>query len=393
VRAATTPTVGLPNWGHHDSQGRESEPNSPHVVVTTMAPREVHSTRAGRSATIRLVRSRHLLLGTLPLALVACGGGANNTLPKPAEQHLVYVAGESPATASVWVANVDGSHPQRLTRGSVAVLTPDGKAVAVQRRDGIYVVPSHGGAPRKLTSQRLEPRGWSPDGKTLVATKSTQQAVVALVLIDRATGKTRTLAHGSLYGFDFSPKGDQLVYARAPQATEAGICGDLMDLYIADVGGGKPTQLTHNGFSAFPVWGPSKIAFSRFPQSFDIQDCAAPGVWTIDPKPGSKPEAIVSRAPTELSVSGDYGLQPLDWLDGGHLLVGVRTDFGTQGAELDASSHKLRQLKDYAQEASRDGQFYVGSGGEEGVDLTIVRVSDDKRVFRRRDACCPDWNR
>ena len=95
----------------------------------------------------------------------------------------------------------------------------------------------------------------------------------------------------------------------------------------------------------------------------------------------------------EHAVSGDYGLQPLDWLDDGHLLVGVRTDFGTQGAELDASNGKLRQLKDYAQEGSRDGRFYVGSGGEEGVDLTIDRVSDGKRVFHRRDACCPDWNR
>ena len=357
-----------------------------------MLLREVRSTAAGKSATIRLVRARLFLLLALPLALAACGG-SSNTLPKPAEQHLVYVAGGSPATSSVWVANVDGSHPRRLTRGSVAFLTPDGKAVAVKRPDGIYLVSSRGGSPRKLTSQPIEPRGWSPDGKTLVATKSTQSAVVALMLIDRTTGRVRTLARGSLYGYDFSPKGDELVYSRAPQATEAGICGDLMDLYVAEVAGGKPKQLTHNGFSAFPVWGPSKIAFSRFPQSFDIQDCAAPGVWTIDPKPGSRPQAIVARAPNELSVSGDYGLQPLDWLDDGHLLVGVRTDFGTQGAELDASNGKLRQLKDYAQEGSRDGRFYVGSGGEEGVDLTIVRVSDGKRVFHRRDACCPDWNR
>ena len=132
--------------------------------------------------------------------------------------------------------------------------------------------------------------------KTLVATKSTQSAVVALMLINRSTGRVRTLARGSLYGYDFSPKGDELVYSRAPQATEAGICGDLMDLYVAKVAGGKPEQLTHNGFSAFPVWGPSKIAFSRFPQSFDIQDCAAPGVWTIDPKPGSRPQSRARRS-------------------------------------------------------------------------------------------------
>src|SRR5206468_9507319 len=185
----------------------------------------------------------------LPRVSGACGRGAGNTRPKPGEQHLIYSAGSSPATASVWVAKVDGSHPRRLTRGSVAFLTPDGKAVAVKRPDGIYLVSSRGGSPRKLTSQPIEPRGWSPDGKTLVATKSTQSAVVALMLIDRSTGRVRTLARGSLYGYDFSPKGDELVYSRAPQTTEAGICGDLFDLYVAKVSGGKPEQLTRNGFS------------------------------------------------------------------------------------------------------------------------------------------------
>ena len=141
------------------------------------------------------------------------------------------------------------------------------------------------------------------------------------------------------------------------------------------------------------MWGPSRIAFSRFPQSFNIEDCAAPGIWTIDPNGGSKPEPVIARAPASISVSGYYGLQPLAWLDDGHLLVGVRTEWGNEGAVLDTGSHKLRRLKDYAEEASSDGSFYVGSGGDEGVDVTIMRIRDGHRVFRRRDACCPDWNR
>jgi dipeptidyl aminopeptidase/acylaminoacyl peptidase len=340
------------------------------------------------------VRTRRILpTALLPLALAACGGGSEHTLPKPAEQHLVYVAGNSPKTARVWVAKTDGSHPQRLTRGSVAVLTPDGKTLAVQRPDGIYVLSSHGGSARRLTSQRLEPRAWSPDGKTLVATKSGPTAVTALMLIDRSTGQVRTLARGSLYGFDFSPKGDELVYARAPVPTENGICSDNFDLYVAKVAGGTPKRLTHNGYSAFPVWGPSKIAFARYPQSFNLEDCAAPGIWTIDPN-GSNPTAIIERSPNELSVSGDYGLQPLAWLDDNHLLTGVRTDFGTEGAVLDAGTGNVRQLtNDYADEASRDGRFFVGSGGSDQLELTITRVSDGKRLFLRKDACCPDWNR
>lgn len=305
----------------------------------------------------------------------------------------MYIAGDSAATANVWIANVDGSHGHRLTRGAIAVLTPDGRAVAVERRDGIYLVSSNGGRERRLTGQRLEPRAWSPDGKTLVATAATQNAVVKLVLIDRRTGQARTLARGSLYGVDLSPKGDEVVYSRAPRSTDAGICGDLFDLYVAKLSGGKPRQLTRNGFSAFPTWGPSKIAFSRFPQSFNLEDCAAPGIWTIDPKEGSKPEPVIARAPNEISVSGFYGLQPLAWLDDDRLLAGVRTDFGTRAAVVNTRTHKLSLFDRYADEISSDGRFFVGSGGGDELELTITRVSDGKRVFLRKDVCCPDWNR
>jgi hypothetical protein len=337
------------------------------------------------------MRRGFILLALAPALLGACGGGGGHGV-KPAEEHLVYVEGSSPANASVWIADVNGAHPRRLTRGSVAVLSRDGRTVAVERPNGVYLVSSRGGRARRLTSKRLSPRGWSADGKTLIATADTRDAIVGLDLIDRRSGRIRVLARGSLYGVDVSPKGDELVYSRAPRATDAGICGDLFDLYVAKFAGGKPRRLTHNGFSAFPVWGSSKIAFSRFPESFDIEDCAAPGIWTIDPA-GSQPDPIISRAPAAISVSGDYGLQPLAWLDGDHLLAGIRTDFGTQGAVLDAKTHKLRRFSDYADKASSDGRYFVGSGGSDELDLTITRVSDGKRIFTRKDACCPDWNR
>ena len=36
------------------------------------------------------------------------------------------------------------------------------------------------------------------------------------IAIDRATGRVRVLNRGSIYGFDISPKGDEIVYSRAP---------------------------------------------------------------------------------------------------------------------------------------------------------------------------------
>jgi hypothetical protein len=329
----------------------------------------------------------------LLLVVTACGGGG--TAPaKPAERHLVYVHGTRAANTTVWIANVDGSHSHPLTRGVVGVLSPDGRTVAIQRRgQGVYLVSSDGRRQRRLTSRHLQPRAWSPDGESLIATAASSSAVVELDTVERKTGDVRRLAQGSLYGFDLSPKGDEVVYSRAPSATVEGICGDQFDLYVAKLDGGPTTRLTHDGLSAFPVWGPDEIAFSKFPGGGSMQDCSSPGVWTIDPG-GGEPHAIIARAPDALALNGYYGLQPLAWLDDGHVLIGLRSDFGTQGAVVDTQSHKLRRLGQFADEASNDGRFSVGSGGDDsGVALSITRIRDGHRLFRRTNSCCADWNR
>ena len=223
-----------------------------------------------------------------------------------------------------------------------------GRTVAVaRRRQGIFLVPSHGGRARRLTARTLRPQAWSPDGKTVLATAATARAVHELVALDRESGRQHVIARGSLYGVDFSPKGDELVYSRAPEPTFEGICGDQFDLYVAKPDGSEARRLTHDGPSGFPVWGPSGIAYAHFPAGGTIADCAAAGVWTIDPD-GSNNRAGIARAPDSITLAGYYGFQPLDWLDDEHVLVGLRTDSGTEGAILDVKTHKLRRLGDFA---------------------------------------------
>jgi hypothetical protein len=325
--------------------------------------------------------------------LVTATGCGSTHRSAPVQRHLVYLAGEDASSGSVWIAEVDGAHPRRLGRGSAAVLSPDGRTVAVLRPNGIYLVPASGGRARRLTTRRLQPEAWSPDGKTIIATRPKLLAVLELDAIDRRSGRVRVVASGSVYGFDFSPKGDELVYSRAPVATGQGPCGDQFDLYRTKLSGGTPTQLTHDGLSGFPVWGSAGIAFARFPAGATIQDCSAPGIWTMDPD-GSHERPVIARAPEELASNDLFGLQPLAWLDDDHILTGVRTNAGTLGAVVDTRTHKLRKLNDFADEASSDGRFVVGGGGDDqGVHFAILRLSDDRRVFLRRNACCPDWNR
>ena len=332
-----------------------------------------------------------MLAAATALSAAACGGGGKTS--RPIQHHLVYVRGTGVNVATVWIADVDGRHPRRLGTGVAGVLSPDGTTVAIAKRGGgIYLVPSEGGRERRLTARQLQPRAWAGDGKTLFATAQTANAVVELDALDRTSGRVRTIARGSLYGFDVSPDGEQLVYSRAPEATTEGICGDQFDLYVTDVEGGEAKRLTHDGLSAFPVWGESGIAFAHFPPGGTLQDCSSPGISTIDAD-GANERAVLERAPDAIVFSGFYGLQPLAWLDARRVLVGLRSDNGTEGAVLDTRGRNLRRLNDYADEASSDGRFAVGSGGEQSLAVSILRISDGKRVFHRNSACCPDWNR
>jgi Tol biopolymer transport system component len=326
-------------------------------------------------------------------SLAACGGGGTHVV-KPAERHLVYVAGDDPAHATVVVANVDGSQPRPLGRGTLAALSPDGRSVAVLRRDGIYVVSTHGGKARRLTSERLHPQAWSPDGTTLFASRPAPLSVLELDAVDRATGKVRIVASGSLYGFSFSPDGSRLVYSKAPVATGQGLCGDQFDLYVTKVSGGKTTRLTHDGVSAFPVWGRAGIAYARFPDDIDPQSaCSAPGIWTMNDD-GSDARPVIARAPLLLAEDGLFGLQPIAWLDDSHILAGIRTNSGTLGTIVNVKTRKLRAIRDFADSVSNDGRYSVGGGGDgQLVHLSIVRLSDLHRVFRKVSACCASWNR
>ncbi len=325
-------------------------------------------------------------------ALAACGGSGTHVV-KPTERHLVYVAGDDFAHSIVWVANVDGSHARRLGPGSAAALSPDGRSVAVLRKDGVYLVSTEGSKARRLTSERLHPQAWSGDGKTLLAFRPAPLSVLELDAVDRASGKVRVVASGSLYGFSLSPDGSKLVYSKAPVATGQGLCGDQVDLYTTNVSGGKATRITHDGLSAFPVWGRTGIAFARFPDGTDIQDCSAPGIWTVKDD-GSDTRAVIARAPLLLSEDGLFGLQPLAWLDDSHILAGIRTNAGTLGTVVNTQTRKLHAIGDFADSVSSDGRYSVGGGGDgQVVHLSIVRLADHHRLFRMVSACCPSWNR
>ncbi len=360
-----------------------------------MTAAEGRRSRSRRIAAALAVARATFAIAVAALVASACGG-ASPVL----ERHLVFVR-VTPPEVSVWIADADGRHAHRLSRGSSAALAPDGRTVAVGRRDGIHLVSSDGKRDRRLTSTRMVPQAWSPDGRWLVA--ATDRALIA---VDTRSGRWHRLAQGAIVGVDLAPSGRRVAYARAVRASPEDLCGAPTDLYVVRLSGADRRRLTRDGRSASPVWGPKRIAFRRLPRRKTLPvNCPPSGIWTIRPD-GSELRPLIARPPDAMSRNGYYGLEPVAWLPGDGLLVGVRSERGDEAARLDRSGRLLgfrlttgkgrhRVVRPfYVDEASRDGRFAVGSGGGERALLAIIRVSDGRPLFTLGGAvCCPDWNR
>ena len=140
--------------------------------------------------------------------------------------------------------------------------------------------------------------------------------------------------------------------------------------------GSSATTTKRRPISNAPGWT-SGIAFSRFPAGATIQDCSAPGIWTIDPD-GSHVRPVISRAPEELASNDLFGLQPLAWLDDDHILTGIRTNAGMMGAVVDTRTHRLRKLDDFANDGQTDaGAFVVGGEALEHAEKTRLSLGRD----------------
>jgi len=169
-----------------------------------------------------------------------------------------------------------------------------------------------------------------------------------------------------------------------------GGCAEPSDLRVVGLDGSGRRQLTHDGRSGFPLWGPRHITFSRVPPS-----CISPSVWRMRPD-GSRLRPVLAAVPSRFKAPGYYGFRPLGWFaDRKHLVLGLSSEWGNEAVVLHVPSGRLRWQHRYVDDVAADGALVGTQGGAEGpYSIIVFHASGGRsRLVAHGDVCCADWNR
>ncbi|MGA2471406.1 MAG: hypothetical protein ABSG64_12035 [Solirubrobacteraceae bacterium] len=341
-------------------------------------------------------------MGGLAAALLAMliAGAA----PAAASSHptyLTFIGNATMANPYVAIANVHGGDPRILGPGSSAMIAPDGALVAVvQTTDSgsgtsLVMYPATGGSGRQLFefSGFLTLLGWSADSRLLLAfAPSPNDGAGSLLAISAATGARNTIATGVIAGASFSPSSsDDIVYGLAH--SPAGASGNL---YRSSPTGNEVDQITHNGDSSNPLWGPHGIVFAR-QHSRGSDEAPISQLWQI--QPNGTAEKQLTNIPVGPLVSG---LVPIAFsADGEHLLAACEGEDTLASWTVDLSgktavAHDLNDLYDGNKPdgISRDGKTVLYSTGFEGAPMSVDTVpwGGGKVTVLSTQGTNPSWN-
>jgi Tol biopolymer transport system component len=150
-----------------------------------------------------------------------------------------------PLDGSIWVQNLKGSAPRRLTRPGQSVIdrspvwSPDGRTIAFARADcceagetdGIYTIAPDGRNQKRVYAAAIQALDWSPDGSALAILSESGR----VRLLDVESGEAPRLAITNIGSgksdVAWSPKGDKLAIATA------------VGIYVVAVDGGRARRV------------------------------------------------------------------------------------------------------------------------------------------------------
>jgi hypothetical protein len=336
---------------------------------------------------------------------VLAGAGAAlwvNNARAAGATYLTFVQHPRSATPSIAIANLDGTGVRTLGPGTGALISPDGTDVAVvddlpgNAGSTLFLYPVGGGAPRQLYHSKafINLIGWSADSELLLADAPTGlKEAGPLLTINAASGAAQTIANGVLEGASFSEAGtDDVVYALSASLQLTA----KVNLFTSSPAGGETEQLTHDGHSIDPLWGPAGIVFARFRmrggEKFPINQ-----LWSINAD-GSGAKQLTHMSVGSLS----QGLSPVAFsANGKHLLAVYGGEDQSAAWTVDLSGptavvHNLGRhyFENTPEGISRDGTMVLLSAGFEGTPAAVEIAPWDggKPTVVIKGAAGASWN-
>ncbi|HSO88474.1 MAG TPA: hypothetical protein VLQ91_18120, partial [Draconibacterium sp.] len=144
--------------------------------------------------------------------------------PAISSTHIAFVYAND-----LWVANVDGSNPRRITSDagveSNPYFSPDGKLIAFSAEyDGntdVFTIPVEGGIPQRLTWHPSADmvRGFAPDGKAVLFASSREDfsnRYTQLFTVGLVGGFPSKLVIPNGFQATYSPDGKHMAYTPIP---------------------------------------------------------------------------------------------------------------------------------------------------------------------------------
>jgi Tol biopolymer transport system component len=180
---------------------------------------------------------------------------------------LAYASDRAGGIMNIWVQQVAGGEPVRVTDGPAddtePSFSPDGTVIAFRsERDGgaIYTVPALGGTARLIAEQGRRPR-FSPNGQWIaywVGQQRQQFARNQIYIVPSSGGEPRRLASTFFSADDplWSPDGQHVLFLGAEDDEKP--VAERYDWWVVPVAGGAPVAtgalaaLRSKG--VFPVW-------------------------------------------------------------------------------------------------------------------------------------------
>jgi tricorn protease len=373
-------------------------------------------------------RKTCLMAASLLLVLSSVAAAAPIRLARHPDYHAGKIAFSY--LGDIWVANENGSSPQRITDNKAREVyprfSPDGQWIAFSsNRYGnydVFVVSAAGGTPRRLTyyTGNDEVVGWTRDSKNVVFRSSRGDGafptVAILYQVSIEGGLEQALPVDWGYWGTYSPDGKQFVFNRHPSVwSRKHYRGSYSaDLWVADLAQKSYTKLLgdekYNRY--WPMWGPKdEIYFvaDPLPNEKGIKPGSAEvrksvnNIYRISAKGGSQPVQVTKHTDGSLfwpSMSSDgkvivyeenLGIWKLDVASGkaSEIKLDIISDDKENETDVETINSELDSF-----DLSPSGRRAVISARGQILTIAtdrgdITRVAPDNMVSRNQS---PKWS-